>query len=204
MKLSSVLIGEADPLFSDWLKKTLASAFRVVGAEGDGRALVFAADRLQPDAIIADISLLSSIGMDAAKEIRLVSANSKIIWLTSSASNLPHARKASENGATYISKKAAAAQLIDTVRAALGQEKRESQLDRLGRSRGSRPRVRQLTDRQQEILRFVADGNSNKEIAVALEISAKTVEFHKYRLMAHLRVRSTAELISVAIRCHLV
>jgi DNA-binding NarL/FixJ family response regulator len=167
---------------------------------------VESAKELRPDIVILDLSMPELNGIEAAKQIRAALPAAKLIFL-SMHSNPAYLRKALEAGANgYVLKAGMMEELLDAIHAALdgrsyfspgfGQELIAGLLNHSGKP--TRP-VEDLTDRQLEILQLVAEGKLSKEIAHALEISVKTVEFHRGRIMAKLGARSIAEVVRLAV-----
>jgi DNA-binding NarL/FixJ family response regulator len=160
----------------------------------DGRALVDAASRLQPEVIVLDISLPLLNGIDAARQIKKELPETKIVFLTMHA-NAEYLREALAAGASgYVLKTSASEELP-------GEEIVE-QFERQPRSVIHSHSV--LTARQREILQLVAEGRTAKEIAGILNVSLQTVAFHKYQMMNKLGIRTTAELTKYAIQQGLV
>jgi len=178
--------------------------FAIVGAVKDGRALVQAARDLKPDVIISDVTMPLLNGLDAARQIRLVDPEVKLVFLTmhpdvgyatealrlghcgyvlksSVSDELPIAIQAVLQGTTYVSQT-----IAERVQRALESKRRET----TGTER--------LTSRQREVLQLLAEGRAVKEIAFTLNVSPRTVEFHKYRIMDELGVSTTAELVRSA------
>ncbi|MBA3915967.1 MAG: response regulator transcription factor, partial [Acidobacteriales bacterium] len=179
----------------------------LVGQATDGRALVEAAARLNPDVIILDISMPLLNGFEAAKQIHQARPSTKLIFLSQHL-NPAYLRQALKIGATgYVLKSDASEQLpraIDTVLKGgtyITPSFGEDVVANLwGRSGDVNQQSEALTDRQREILHLMMGGKANKEIAGVLHVSVKTVEFHRARLMSKLGVRSVAELTKVALQ----
>jgi DNA-binding NarL/FixJ family response regulator len=173
----------------------------------DGRALVEAAKQLMPDLILLDISMPLLNGLDAAREIRKCAPDSKMLFLTMHASPTyaTEALKAGGNG--YLLKQSAASELPLAIEAVLnGQTYLTPAITRSVLETALKPNQRELklavadlTLRQREVLQLIGEGKNTKEVATLLNISVKTVEFHKGRLMEQLDVHSTADLIKFAI-----
>jgi DNA-binding NarL/FixJ family response regulator len=202
-----VLLADDHRVVAEGLKRLLADDFDLVGMVEDGRALVASAKKLQPDIVVADISMPRLNGIDAMAQMKKDNPDIKVVFLTMH-HEPAYARRALEAGAAgFVVKHSAPEELVMAVQAALkGQTFITPALasDVLRQARYE-PRqsddARQLlTPRQREILQRVAQGKSAKEIAVELAISARTVEFHKYQMMETHGLHSNAELIHFAIK----
>lgn len=202
MSRPHVMLADDHRLVSEGLKRVLADEFELVGVVEDGRALVAAAKKLQPDVVVADISMPHLNGIEAMIQVRKGNPRIKFVLLTMH-QDPAYARRALEAGALgYVLKHSAPAELVMAVQAALkGQTFITPALagDVLRQPREGTPE-QLLTPRQREILQLVAEGNSAKEIAAVLDISARTVEFHKYQIMDAHSLHSNTELIHFAIK----
>jgi DNA-binding NarL/FixJ family response regulator len=201
-----VLLADDHRIVAEGLKRLLEPEFEMVGVVEDGRALLAAAKALNPDVIVSDISMPELNGVEALEELKKINPAVRVVFLTMH-HNVAYARQALDAGALgYVIKQSAADELILPVRAA-GAGKNfispaiAGELLRDMRSRGGAEAnpIRRLTLRQREILRLLADGYSAKAIAARLNISPRTVEFHKYAMMESLGVTSSAELIRIAL-----
>jgi DNA-binding NarL/FixJ family response regulator len=206
-----VLLADDHLLVAEALKSLLSGEFELVGVVEDGRALVEAAARLRPDVVVADITMPHLNGIDALVQLRQAGNRVPIVFLTMHR-DVSFARRALEAGASgFVLKHSASVELISAIRAALeGRTYLSPQLVRevfdamkQGPERQADP-VASLTPRQREVLQLLAEGRSAKEIASSLEISARTVEFHKYQMMEALGLHTNAELIHFAIKHGLV
>jgi DNA-binding NarL/FixJ family response regulator len=206
-----VLLADDHVVVSEGLKQLLAADFELVGAVQDGRSLVAAAKKLRPDVIVADITMPHLNGIDAMVQLRKDNAHIKVVFLTMH-HDPAYARRALEAGASgFVVKHSAPAELVMAIQAALkGQTfitpALASEVFRQAQhgSWDADDPARSLTPRQREILQLLAEGRSAKEIAAALAISPRTVEFHKYQIMETHGLHSTAELIHFAIKRGLV
>ena len=208
MKKPRVLMADDHSLILAGLRKLVEAECEVVGAVEDGRALVEAAQTLRPDLILLDISMPHLNGLEAARQLRMLVPQSKLIFLTMHASST-YATEAFQAGASgYLLKRSAASELSLAIRAALqGQHYLTPLLTKnvldsvLKPSTGERgkPVVMALTARQREVLQLVAEGRGTKAIATTLKVSSKTVEFHKSRIMQQLDIHTTADLTKYAI-----
>lgn len=198
-------------MLAEALKRLLEDHFEPVEIVADGRALLAAAEALKPDVIVADISMPLLNGIDAVKQIKKTQKDVKIVFLTMHP-DVTYAASAFEAGASgYVVKHSAPSELITAINAALAgrqyvtpliaQELTEYNRDR---SHGEHDALKRLTPRQREVLQLLAEGRSAKEIAAILNISSRTVEFHKYRMMEELGTKTATELVRFAIKHGLV
>lgn len=211
MSRPRVLLADDHRVVSEGLKRLLTEEFDLVGTVEDGRALVAAAKKLQPDVIVADITMPHLNGLDAMGLLKKDNAEVKVVFLTMH-QNPAYARRALDAGAMgFVVKHAAPAELVMAIHAALkgqvfitpsltGEILHQAQN---GMGEANDP-SQSLTPRQREILQLLAEGRSAKEIAALLSISARTVEFHKYQMMEAHSLHSATDLIRFAIKHGLV
>jgi DNA-binding NarL/FixJ family response regulator len=207
MKRPRILLADDHRMVAEGLRSLLSPEFDLVGIVEDGRALIEAAQKLNPDVIVADITMPHLNGLAAMEQLKKNNPRVKVVFLTMH-QEVAYARRALEAGAAgFVLKHSAAAELVTAVRAALDGKTYLTpalagdvlQAIRRGPAEVSDPAGR-LTPRQREILQLFAEGRSAKEIANTLAISARTVEFHKYQMMETLGVHNSAELITFAIK----
>ena len=207
MNRPRVLLADDHRLVAEGLKAILAPEYDVAGIVEDGRALLEAVKKLQPDAIVADISMPHLNGIDALTQLKRDDPDVKVVFLTMH-QELAYARRALEAGACgFVLKQAAAAELLTALRAALrGKTYITPSLagellnDMRQHPKQSSNPAALLTPRQREILQLLVEGQSAKQIAGTLLISARTVEFHKYQMMETLGLHNGAELIHFGIK----
>ncbi len=211
LKSIRIAIVEDHQLVLDGIKKIVEDDFEIVGTALDGREAVQLAIAQKPDVFLIDISLPGLNGLDAARQIKSESPDTKVIFVTVHA-HLAYAKEAFEVGATgYVVKQAASSELLTAIRRAADGGFFVSPIlsDKFGLS-ASAPGFEisklfaTLTTRQREVLQLVAEGKSRKEIAAILHISIKTVEFHKKQLMSALNLKTPAGLIRYALEQGLV
>ena len=189
------------------LERLLVPEFELVGVVEDGLAMVEAAKALKPDVIVADITMPLLNGIEALEEIKKVDSTVRVVFLTMHR-DVAYARRALEAGAAgFVLKHSASKELVLAVRAAaqgrtyvtpaLAGEVLQAMTQRSSQTQDP---VAMLTLRQREILRLLVEGLTAKQIAARLDISYRTVEFHKYRMTELLGLNSSAELIHFAIR----
>jgi len=200
------------------------AGYDVAAIVEDGRALLRAVEEYLPDVIVADVSMPMLNGIEAAEQLKRAGSTAKIIFLTMHP-DVSYAARALATGACgFVLKHSAPGELLTAVREALAGRnyvtpRVAAELKRLKRpvadgddasggaavaaSAASDP-IGRLTPRQREVLQLVAEGRSAKEVANILNISPRTAEFHKYRLMEQLAVTTNAELVQYAMRYGLV
>jgi DNA-binding NarL/FixJ family response regulator len=181
----------------------LEPACEVVGIVTDGRALLPEAIALCPDVIVLDIGMPLLNGLDAGRQIRQSMPGVKLIFLTMN-EDPELAKEALDLGASgFLLKTSAARELPEAIRAAMRGDTYVTSLasQRLVESfiHGGRAVGSELTSRQREVLQLLAEGFTMKEAAGVLHVTARTVAFHKYRVMQQFRLKSNAELIQFAI-----
>jgi DNA-binding NarL/FixJ family response regulator len=207
MHKKKILLADDHKLITESLKNILEPQYDVVGIVEDGHQLVKEALRLQPDVIVVDISMPRLNGIEAVRQLNKKKHTAKIIFLTMHA-DITYATRALELGAMgFIIKHSAPAELLEAIEKALLGRRHISpriaaELDKTAPSK--KDPSRKLSPRQREVLRLLCEGNSAKQVADMLDISARTVEFHKYRIMEELGVQSSAELVQHAIKLGIV
>jgi len=207
MKVLRVLLADDHAIVLEGLRHILEPAFEIVGEVADGRSLVDHVLRFRPEIIITAISLPLLNGIEAAREIRKINRKVKIIFLTMHTDPSYAVEALDAGGSAYILKSAAVAEILVAIREVLNgrvyvspsinKEVLRVQMERTGRRDEAQTG---LTPRQREVLRLLAEGKSLKEVAAALKISVKTVEFHKYRIMNQLGIRTNAEMTKYAVK----
>jgi DNA-binding NarL/FixJ family response regulator len=201
-----VLLADDHTLMLEGIRLMLEPEFELVGAVEDGRALLAAARKFKPDVILLDISMPLLNGIDAAVQLQRTSPSAKLIFVTMHA-DADYVTEAFRSGASgYLLKRAAASELLTAIREVLKGNQYVSPLvtrTALDSLIAFSPRggklSHNLTPRQREVLQLVAEGYSRKEVAEILDISVKTVEFHKAKLMRELQLRTPADFTRYAI-----
>jgi DNA-binding NarL/FixJ family response regulator len=205
VKRARVLIADDHRLMAEGLKRLLDPEFELVGLVEDGRALVEAAARLKPDVIVADITMPRLNGLAAIPLLKKDNPGARVIVITMHRETA-YARRALEAGASgFVLKSSAPDELITAIHAVLAGRtfvtpEVASELSAAdGRARApSGETAASLTPRQREVLQLLAAGKTAKEIAALLGVSTRTVEFHKYKMMEALGLRTGAELVRFA------
>src|SRR5258706_1391638 len=189
----------------------MESDYEIVARVGDGRALVRAAAELRPHLIIVDVSMPLLNGLDAGQQIKELMPTIRLVYLTMNHDADLGAEAFRRGASGYLLKTCGASELALAVREVLRGKSYLSPMiakdtvdflmrqDRKLIEEGQR-----LTERQREVLQLLAEGKCMKEVAGVLNVTTRTVAFHKYRIMEVLNVRSNAELVQYAIRRHLI
>lgn len=206
MRKTRILLADDHTMICAAFRKLLEPEYEVVGSVGDGRALLKAALDLKPDVVLVDVGMPLLNGLDAGRELKKAMPSVKIVFLTMNA-DLDVASEALRIGASgYLLKTSQGGELLDAIRnATKGISYVTPQIDQAMeqifiRDPKALTHPKHLTDRQLEILQMLAEGRSMKEIAYILQISFRTVRYHKYRIMEELNIGSTAELVQYAIK----
>ncbi len=206
-----IMIADDHTLVAEACKKLLEAEYDVVATVGDGRALVRIAATLQPQVIIIDIGMPLLNGLDAGQQIKQLLRSVKLVFFTMG-QDADLAAEAFRRGASaYLLKTCAASELTVAVREVL---KGKSYLSPtiakdtvdflLRQDKELIEEGQRLTERQREVLQLIAEGKSMKEVANVLNLTTRTVAFHKYRIMEVLHAKSNAELVQYAIRNHVI
>ena len=180
---------------------------RVVAEAGDGQDAIDIAGRLRPDAVVMDVEMPGINGIEATDRIRTEYPGTQVVML-SMHSDPALIRQAFDRGARgYVLKKSAGEELVKAIRTVCRGVVYHSpsvEQTRYAVEQPPRTTTLQLTVREREVLRLIATGKPNQQIAETLRISIKTVEIHRSNLMAKLGTHSLSDLIRTAIRLGLV
>lgn len=206
MSKPRVLLADDHALVLEGFKKLLEEHAQVVGSVEDGRSLLDAAKRLRPDIVVLDISMPKLNGLDAARRLRKILPETRLIFVTVHA-DADYVNQAFKAGASaYLLKRSAGSELSQAIEAVkngnyyvtslIAKDLVHSAISETEPSAGGQDR---LPMRQREILQLVAEGLTLKEIASTLGLSPKTVEYHKSKLMEQLGLHTTAELTKYAL-----
>ena len=207
MSRPRIVLADDHRIVAEGLKGLLEAEFDLVAIVEDGRALLEAADRHLPDAIVTDLTMPNLNGLEALARLREKHPRIRVVVLTMHR-DVAYARRALTLGAAgYVLKHDAPGELARAIRMALAgktyvtPELESELLLASGRDcvRSADP-VARLSPRQREILQLLAEGKTAREIGALLGISARTVETHKYELMTTAGIKTSAELVHFAIR----
>ncbi len=204
MLRTRVILADDHVLMLDALKNMLEPEFEVVGTFCNGLALVEGSAKLKPNVVALDISMPTMNGLNAGQRLKQLMPSVKLIYLTMN-QDPDMAAEACRLGATgYLLKNSAASELVNAIRLVarggsyvtplMTKDLIGSPLKHFKNLKSSN----RLTLRQKEVLQLLTEGRSMKEAAFILQVSPRTVAFHKYTMMEHLHLRSSAELIQYA------
>jgi DNA-binding NarL/FixJ family response regulator len=207
MHRARVLIADDHALVAEGLKSLLVEQYEIVGISPNGRRLLDDATTLKPDVIVLDVGMPGLNGIDAAAQLSRLVPETKLVFVTQQI-NVQYLRAAFRvGGLAYVAKQSSTEELLIAINLALKGRIYVTPLLKDALPNVSLKKLRQPTDiyareltpRQREVLQLVAEGKTIKEISVALQISPKTVEFHKNALMNEIGLRTTAELTRYAV-----
>lgn len=198
-----ILMADDHLMLLEAFKALLEPDFEVVGTVTDGRTLVETFSQLNPDVVLLDVAMPLLNGLDAGRQLKAQRASVKLIYLTMNP-DPDLAGEALRLGASgYVLKSSAAQELKQAIHEALRGRSYITPLitrDVVGSLIKQRPERQELTSRQREVLQLLAEGKSMKEVGAILDLTPRTVAFHKYRMMAQLRLKTSAELVKFAVR----
>jgi DNA-binding NarL/FixJ family response regulator len=200
-----VLLADDHTMLLDAFRRLLEPQCKIVGTAVDGRALVDLAANTRPEVIVLDISMPRLNGMEACAQLRRKMPELRLIFLTVN-EDPDIAAEAIRLGASgYLLKSSASGELFTAIEQALAGKIYITPLIIKGvpldvfLRKATKPGVEKLTVRQREVLQLLAEGRLMKEIADLLNVSPRTVVFHKYTIMKHLGVKTSAELVQYAL-----
>jgi DNA-binding NarL/FixJ family response regulator len=210
MRRPRVLLADDHRLLREAFVKLLEPTCDVVGAVADGRALLTATPELRPDIVVMDFAMPQLNGLDAARQLKRLMPAVKVIFLTVN-EDPDLAAEAFRAGASgFVLKGSAASELLQAIqdvfqgRSYVTPLATQGMVDNLLQQPGSAKESRELSPRQREVLQLLAEGRTMKEIGAILDITTRTVAFHKYSMMGMLGIKSTAELVQFAIKKRIV
>jgi DNA-binding NarL/FixJ family response regulator len=210
MRRPRVLLADDHRLLREAFAQLLEPGCDVVGAVADGRALLAAAQELRPDIVVLDIAMPLLNGLDAARQLKGLLPEVRLIFLTVSEDPEVAAEAFRVGASGYLLKNSAASELFQAIQEVSQGRSYVTPLATQGLVgsliRNPRPAqgTGQLSTRQREVLQLLAEGRTMKEIAHILAITPRTVAFHKYRMMEDLGIKTSAELVRFAIKGHVV
>jgi DNA-binding NarL/FixJ family response regulator len=197
-----ILIAEDHLIFAETLSAYLGRTFAVVGIVGDGHSMVEEAITLNPNLVLADVSLPMLNGLDAAKRIQKSAPSVKFVFLTMHNDPILAAAAMELGHVGFVLKNSGGKELLEAIEQVLHGQSYLTPKLRAADWVEAKDRVRQftkeLTKRQQDIVQLLAEGRAQKEIASILNVNVKTVGFHKFQVMHTFNIKNNAELVIFA------
>jgi DNA-binding NarL/FixJ family response regulator len=203
MPRATILLADDHAIVAEGLASLLRVEFALVGTAASGAELLEAARRLRPDVIVTDLAMPGMSGLDALRRLRADGVAAKVVFLTMHADAELAAEALRAGASGFVVKHAAGKELIAAIHAVLRgrthvtADLAQDVLETLAEPRAAG--VRQLTARQRDVVRLLAEGRTMKETAAVLGLSPRTVETHKYQALEVLGLRTTADLIRYAV-----
>ena len=206
MRKPRIILADDHRIFAEGLKRLLEPDYEIVAMLEDGKELVATVKEIPVDLIIIDISMPGLNGIEASREIIEFNNKAKIILLTMH-DDVTYVKTAMDAGVRgYVLKHASPAALITAIKEVLkgfiyvSPSLASKVLNSRYLNDSDHSATIQLQPQQREILSLLAEGKTSKEIAAHLHRTAKTIEYHKYQIMKKLKVQTSAQLISYAVK----
>ena len=205
-----IFLADDHSLLLEAFSNLLEPKYEVVGTATDGRKMLQMVTKLLPDVVLMDIAMPNLNGFDAGEKLKKKLPDVKLVFLTvnEDPDMVTEAFRIGANG--YLLKSSAASELFQAIEAVLASKSyvspqiSESMTDSFIKKPGGQKVHGDLTIRQREVLQLLAEGNTMKQVAAALNITPRTVAFHKYQIMEDLDIKTNSELIKYAIKHGLV
>jgi DNA-binding NarL/FixJ family response regulator len=201
---SRILIADDHAIFAEALCLYLEKTLTVVGSVADGRAMLHEAIRLKPDVVVADVSMPFLNGLDAARRIMEQVPNVKIVFLTMLEDPNLAAASLELGRVAFVLKSSGGLELLRAIEEVLhGRSYLTPKLraqDWVAAKARARQFSKELTKRQRDVVQLFGEGRPMKEIAAVLNLSEKTVEFHKHHIMEVFNLKSNADLVLFAVK----
>jgi len=205
-----ILLADDHSLLLEAFSKLLEPKYDVVGTATDGRKMLAMVQKLKPDVVLLDIAMPNLNGFDAGEKLKKLLPEVKIVFLTvnEDPEMVTEAFRIGANG--YLLKNSAASELFQALDAVLNSKNyvtpslEAGMLNSFIKNPSGQKAHGNLTIRQREVLQLLAEGHTMKEVAASLNITPRTVAFHKYQIMEDLDIKTNSELIQYAIKHGLV
>jgi DNA-binding NarL/FixJ family response regulator len=200
-----ILLADDHTLVAEAFGRLLEPQFKIVGTASDGQALLEKAVQLKPDVILLDLSMPVLNGFEAGARLKKILPQTKLIVLTMNEDTDIAAEVLRRWASGFLLKKSASAELVEAIQQVLKDKTfvtshmTQNLLDRFVQDADSE-KNRSLTPRQREVLQLLAEGRTMKEAANVLQVTARTVAFHKYKIMEEFELKTNSDLLRFAIR----
>ena len=206
MRRPRVFLTDDHSLLLDAFTNLLEPRFEVVGTASDGREMLAKVGKAQPDVVVLDISMPKLNGFDAGEKLRKKHPDVKLVFLTQNDDSdmVTEAFRIGANG--YLLKNSAADELFKAIEVVLGGGSyvtpaiTEGMISSFIKNPDGKKARGSLTLRQREVLQLLAEGNTMKQVASILNITPRTVAFHKYQIMEDLDIKTNSGLIQYAVK----
>ncbi len=205
-----IVLADDHRLLLDAFQRLLEPQCEIVGTACDGRALIELALKTNPEIIVLDLSMPLLNGMDACAQLRHKLPGVKFVFLTVNEDPDIAAEAIRLGASAFLLKRSASAELILAIECALSGRTYVTPLItkdtplRVFLDAAARPAAEKLTVRQREVLQLLAEGKLMKEAADILNVTPRTIAFHKYSIMEHIGIKTNAELVQYAVKHSLV
>ena len=201
-----IFLADDHTLLLDAFSNLLEPKYEVVGTATDGREMLKMVSKLVPDLVLMDIAMPNLNGFDAGEKLKKIQPDVKLVFLTvnEDPDMVAEAFRIGADG--YLLKSSAASELFEAIEVVLNSKiyvsakLAKSWAGALGRNPGVQKMHGKLSLRQREVLQLLAEGHTMKEVAAILNITPRTVAFHKYQIMETLDVETNSELIQYAVK----
>jgi Response regulator containing a CheY-like receiver domain and an HTH DNA-binding domain len=200
-----ILLADDHTLVAEAFCRLLEPQFDVVGTASDGRALLEKAVQLKPDVILLDLSMPVLNGFEAGERLKKLLPNARLIVLTMNEDSDVAAEVLRRWAAGFLLKKSASGELVKAIESVMKgktfvtSQMTQNLLDKFVRDPGPN-REKTLTPRQREVLQLLAEGRTMKEAADILQVTPRTVAFHKYKIMEEFELKTNSDLLRFAIK----
>jgi DNA-binding NarL/FixJ family response regulator len=198
------LLADDHGVVVEGIRGLLQQHYDVIGVVMDGRALIAEANRMQPDVIVLDVAMPLLNGLDAGKKIREILPNVKLVFLTMQTDPNLAAAALQLGPIGFVLKHSAASELLAAIANVLRGKAyitaRLKPADWQAQQSRAKQFGKELTQRQREVLQLLSEGRPMKEIADILNVSEKTVMFHKYEIMKSFHIKSNPDLVLLALK----
>lgn len=206
MRRPRIFLADDHELLVDAFSSLLESKYDIVGTAPDGRQMLSMVSKLKPDVVVLDIAMPNLNGFDAGEKLKKKLPDIKLIFLTvnEDPDMITEAFRIGANG--YLLKSSAASELFQAIDAVLGggnyvtPKIAKGMISAFIKNPTGTKVHGSLSLRQREVLQLLAEGNTMKQVASALNITARTVAFHKYQIMEDLNIKTNSELIQYAFK----
>ena len=205
MGRTRILLADDHPMICAGFRSLLEPHYEVVGCVEDGLALLKAVDELKPDLVLLDVGMPLLNGLDAARQLKKRMPRLKLIFLTMNLDSRIAAEALRAGASGYLLKTSRPSESLQAVHDVLSglsyvtPEMSRALEESFIRDPNALNRPKHLTGRQCEVLQMLAEGRSMKEIASVLQITHRTVRFHKSQIMEELGIRTNSELVRYAV-----